>query len=43
MPKCVICGNWFIGGENEKYKNVCMYCYIEKWAINIINNHRKNK
>jgi len=32
MPKCRICGEWFVGGNSEHDENICMYCYALMYA-----------
>lgn len=29
MPRCRICGEWFVGGSPKHDKNVCMWCYVK--------------
>jgi len=32
MPKCRICGNYFVGGNPKDNENICMYCYVKLWS-----------
>ena len=32
MPRCKICGEWFIGGNPKDDENICLYCYIKLWS-----------
>jgi len=36
MPRCKICGEWFIGGNPKDDENICMYCYAKIYAKSII-------
>ena len=36
MPRCKICGEWFVGGSPKHDKNLCMWCYAKLWAKNKI-------
>jgi len=36
MPRCKICGEWFIGGNPKDDDDICLYCYLKSWAKNTI-------
>jgi len=32
MPRCKICGNYFVGGNPKHDENICLYCYVKLWS-----------
>jgi len=36
MPRCKVCGEYFIGGNPKDDENLCMWCYAKQWAKNKI-------
>jgi len=29
MPRCRICGNYFVGGNPKHDESVCLYCHVK--------------